>query len=280
MFATSRATELFNSAIGWAGTSVRLLGWACFVISVGMPHVGARLFSPSNALEYGGTIVLSAVIGIAVASVSHAIGANLVAYSLRRRAPNALKVLAADCRPPVLYLRPFQEDLDQARSSRAASLVPTPTLGFTGEQAISDVLCPIGPVVAIGRPGEALPPVGFARMYVADDQWQGAVLALLSRAAVIVLVAGNSPGLRWEIQRTLRSGDISRLLIVLPAWAGFDFEAFRQLLEESSGLAIPNLRAPDRRVWPLDIRALLTFSRGPAVVLHEYPPVAPPPGRP
>ncbi len=43
---------------------------------------------------------------------------------------------------------------------------------WTLEEAAEKILNAWGPVIAIGRPGEGLPPAGAAREYVAGDAWQ------------------------------------------------------------------------------------------------------------
>lgn len=62
----------------------------------------------------------------------------------------------------------------------------------------------IGPVLEIGRPGEKLGTTGSARLYVADDDWQSIAGELMERARLVVIRAGNTPGLRWELERVRR----------------------------------------------------------------------------
>ena len=45
----------------------------------------------------------------------------------------------------------------------------------TPEQELADILEHVGPVVAVGKPGEPLPELGAARLYVSHDEWQGKV---------------------------------------------------------------------------------------------------------
>jgi hypothetical protein len=62
----------------------------------------------------------------------------------------------------VLYLRSFALDAQLGRPSRMERFLGTIPLA-NAEQAIVKVLRKYGPVIAIGRPGEALPPLGAAR---------------------------------------------------------------------------------------------------------------------
>jgi len=46
---------------------------------------------------------------------------------------------------------------------------------MTFERVVEDQLSPFGPFVAIGRPEEPLSPLGAARDYVPDSDWQDEV---------------------------------------------------------------------------------------------------------
>jgi hypothetical protein len=126
--------------------------------------------------------------------------------SQRQAAPTAAEAMAADPRPPVLYLRSFHDDGSQLIDADLgplarwwAGLLALPT----AEEQSTAALDAVGPVVAIGRPDEPLPELGAARLYVADDRWQAEVLSLMDRAALVVLRIGASPGLVWEIDQSL-----------------------------------------------------------------------------
>ena len=59
-------------------------------------------------------------------------------------------------------------------------------------------------MIAIGKPGEALAPLGAARDYVGDDIWQHEVKRRMRDATLIVLMLGTSEGLAWELLRVHR----------------------------------------------------------------------------
>lgn len=144
----------------------------------------------------------------------------VIAWRLWRRAqkyeaPDADEAMAADQRPPVLYLRSFQDDGD-------AMVGPYRGFGMrqftrlvgvrTAEQELTDILDHLGPVIAIGKPGEPLPELGAARLYVSHEMWQAKVLALMQQASLIVVRIGASAGVLWEIERAL---DVPREKIAL-----------------------------------------------------------------
>lgn len=136
---------------------------------------------------------------------------GVVSWRLWRRAQqyeaiDADEAMARDPRPPVLYLRSFKDDGaavlapgEQRIAQRVMSVVEPPS----PEQELADILGRLGPVVAIGKPGEVLPELGAARLYVAHDRWQAKVDELMTKAAMVVIRIGDSPGVVWEIDRAL-----------------------------------------------------------------------------
>jgi len=147
---------------------------------------------------------------------------SLVAWHLWRKsrqygALDADQAMARDPRPPVLYLRSFADDGaalmgEQSALERHSATVFVPV---TPEQEIADILDAIGPVVAIGKPGEPLPELGAARLYVSDDHWQAKVMELMAVASLVVVRLGSSPGLLWEIEQALAHLPRQRLVLAL-----------------------------------------------------------------
>ena len=98
----------------------------------------------------------------------------------------------------VLYLRSFQVD------------------NQTPEQQIANAFSKVGKVVAIGHPGEALPKLGAFRIYVRGRDWQDVVADLMGRAKGVILQAGQTEGLRWELEKVLRHVSPHQLALFLP----------------------------------------------------------------
>ena len=148
-----------------------------------------------------------------------AVGA--VTVGRKMLAPDAEQVLARDLRPPVVYLRPFDEDsrrLDRLPVGLRSGGRPVmnPTKPATQERRIARALKRIGPFVAVGAPGDRLAPLGAARLYLADSDWQKKVDGLVRGAAAIVLQPETSEGTRWEVTEVARLVDPRRVLIIVP----------------------------------------------------------------
>jgi TM2 domain-containing membrane protein YozV len=82
------------------------------------------------------------------------------------------------------------------------------------EQELALFMSRIGPVVAIGKPGERLPELGAARLYAADDRWRDRITDLLRQARIVVVRAGNTPNLWWEIDQAMIAVPRYRVMVV------------------------------------------------------------------
>ena len=116
----------------------------------------------------------------------------------RAEAPSAAEVLDKEDGPPVLYLRSFSRDNLRTDSSIVSTFTP---INVAHEVEIAELCWAFGPVVAVGKPNEQLPPLGAARMYFDDSEWQNEVSALMDRARLIILVLDLSEGVWWEVRQ-------------------------------------------------------------------------------
>jgi hypothetical protein len=126
----------------------------------------------------------------------------------------------ADPRRPILLLRSFADDLtplhrDIEPGARHQLSWVYPKL-WTLEETIEKALGEWGPVIAIGRPGESLPPSGAAREYLAHSDWQGRVGDLIDEAQMIVAILGSTPGVAYEYQLLAEKDVPAKLIVVLP----------------------------------------------------------------
>ena len=167
-------------------------------------------------LSYPSAVPLAlSLLGILLAvSGVNTLAQNYLHYLRKRLAESVDEVLAQD-RTPVLYLRSFLDDELAAKSGGYL---------ITEEEQLNKAFEHIGPMIAIGRPGEPLPEVGAARSYFTDDKWQAAVHHYMDISRLIVLRAGLSPGLIWEIQNSIRRLNASKLIVLIP----FEKDAYDQ----------------------------------------------------
>jgi hypothetical protein len=162
----------------------------------------------------------------------------------RLRARTAPEMLASDHRPPILYLRPFTAD-------RWAWL-------YNQEGQIARILRKLGPLVAVGRPNEKLPPTSaIAREYVADRQWQDRVVDLIGRAQLIIIRTAVSQGLTWELTQVVRLVRPDQLLIWPDRGAGVPRW---QLVGKQANLRYRQFRAQFGWLFPKGLPAEIRYS--------------------
>jgi len=168
------------------------------------------------------------------------VGGILVHYRGRQHAARA-KAVAPDTRlrdsqPKVLYLRSFQTDPSTAYQQLAAGWT-------TEEEELKSVLQPFGEMVAIGQPGERLPVPGATRMYANQSEWKRVVLASMQSAPLVVLRAGSSPGLLWEMEQAVRTLQPERLLVFVLNIKVQDYNLFANQVKVNFGLQLPAIEA-------------------------------------
>jgi hypothetical protein len=132
-------------------------------------------------------------------------------YAMRRFARSADEVRKLSGASPVVLLRSFADDGGlKVRGYWGGGFF----LKEPFERRLSRVLSRFGPFVAVGKPGERLPPFGAARSYENDQKWQIKVLELIRSCKLIVILAGSTTGLKWELERIINEGYHSKLLIL------------------------------------------------------------------
>ena len=183
-------------------------------------------------------ISIALVLGAPVAGVSAVLKLNKISQqlALQRRqyiAPQAREALAQDGRPPILWLRSFRSD-----GSEAVCIIDQ-DVPSTFEQMVTTPLSKYGPVVAIGRPGEALPPIGALREYVGAD-WQSRVRELLLHAAAVVAILDDTPGLLWELKQVVDLGLQQRLILLVPVAEAEELERKWRAFHETAGRPGPS----------------------------------------
>jgi uncharacterized RDD family membrane protein YckC len=149
------------------------------------------------------------------------LGLKLQLWGRRYSRRSAESVLARDQRPPVVYLRPFNSDMETTTFGEADSLsniiighfignfwewrrwqrypklvyvIPRLILSAprTEEEELAYALNWIGPTIAVANPAEILPPAGIPRLRLDPENWQAEVRSLLRRAQLVVVRCGSS----------------------------------------------------------------------------------------
>lgn len=194
---------------GTASVVLAIVGWIGLLSAF-----GAELRDvPKVLLDALGTnafwpMTVAGVLAILVARVPLALARR---FALARPNPAT--------RYEIVFLRSFQDDGLKIRArGDSRGLVARLTMqhrhGYEHLLVASARL--FGPVVAIGQPGERVPPVGAFRRYYENDEWQGAIQQMLRGAKLVVLSVGDTPSVGWEISRIRDLGLLDRTIFVVP----------------------------------------------------------------
>ena len=240
-------------SIWFVGTlMVRLSGYASFFINllrhgVFLGFLMAILVSPfspnaNNVPSYLGMFVFLSTLYLAF-TIIHATLVFIGVVGNKVLAINSTNSLLKDTRRPVVYLRSFKDDesydvFSKKKIFQEILLPSHPLLSggldtlTTTEQKIDRVLNSLGPCVCIGDPREYLPDLGVVRVYhrKKDNSWQDAVLKFLLSSKIVIVRAGNTKNLQWEIDRCIEILDPTRLLILNLRKGKSDVTVFEEML--------------------------------------------------
>jgi TM2 domain-containing membrane protein YozV len=205
---------LLTSAKARRGAWQKLLG--CTLIIVCFAYVGLM---DLPAFKYLEDIWWISFPSLAVFLVSAHVGFKLLRTGWKYDVISAEQLLATDSRPPVVYLRSFEADSEIVMRppgfwNRALTVVFDYMMMFSPEQELAEVLNRVGPVIAIGKPGEPLPELGAARLYVSDAAWKAKVTDMIARSCLVVIRTGSTPNLQWEIEQTMARVPRRQILFV------------------------------------------------------------------
>ena len=128
----------------------------------------------------------------------------------RHRVLLADEIRKKDARPPVTYLRSFKGE----RSLNSQ------------EQILARIFTDVGPLIAIGRPGENLPLLGASRMYVADDDWQATVQRFIAESRLTIIRIDQTDGLLWEVKHAINNCRPEQVALLVPP-QGSAYDAFK-----------------------------------------------------
>jgi hypothetical protein len=220
---------------------LRFLGGALIGASVLGFILGFAAFQVAR-VENPGALWKLAGIGLPLVFLAMFAGEKCYKLGKHRGALSAEAAIADDPRPPVVYLRSFQDDPVAAQGSEysgGGALWSFVGSIATEEEQFAAVMKEFGPFIAIGKPGEELPKLGAARMYVEDSEWKDTVLDLMSRAKLVVLRAGKTEGLWWEVATASKIVRPEGLLFLLP-YDAKQYETFRVKAEKYLPCRLPD----------------------------------------
>lgn len=227
-----------GKTLQWIGLALLILGTSCWFLPTFIEDADLRIPAALAAL-----VLLFQTVAPFVAFLLIHRGKGYVG---RAKAAVYTEAVArgTDQRPPVLYLRPFKRD--KLMSERALTAIVRGGMA-TNEEQLAAIVEPIGPLIAIGVPGEKLPRPGAMRSYASDAEWQDVVKRWLASARLIILRPGMSEGLWWEIRRAISTVGPERVLILMTRVGRGEYESFARRLHDTLSIVLPPFKVIQRR---------------------------------
>lgn len=237
-----KAVRVVSEEHLWQGRGLQILAFVIGLISL------AILFKALIVLVPFMLPIVMCIIAIVFGFFGIVLALYLFNRARRLLYPTADELMTIDKRQPILFLRSFDDDattfnaeekrnfISLLQSIQIALVKLAVTLrkllgealkkesGLPGiaaksipfESVIHKELRQIGPVIAVGRPGEKLPPLGAARGHFDDNEWKDGVLAWMDQARMIVVVAGSTKGVSWELDQIASRGYKNKALFLFP----------------------------------------------------------------
>jgi hypothetical protein len=85
----------------------------------------------------------------------------------------------------------------------------------TLDEIVLDAASPVGPVVALGAPTENVAPLGAARLYAENVEWQDVVCRLVQRSRAVIICVDEGDGVVWELKHLLAGAHAAKTLCIL-----------------------------------------------------------------
>jgi hypothetical protein len=198
----------------------RILGLLCLIVAVALlllPNV-----MPIGGFDSAGSLAAGGLLGLLF---------SIVIFFLLFKAKqyfqtSADSLLGVDKRPPILFLRSFSDD---PKVNASAGISPHGLgylLDLSVETRLANHFMDFGPFIAVGSPTERVPQIGAARVKLSDDEWQAQVTRWMEEASAIIMYAGTTHWVGWELKRIIDGGWTPKLILLFPPV--LPFPGFRQ----------------------------------------------------
>jgi hypothetical protein len=145
----------------------------------------------------------------------HLFGFLLLLFAKRYLQTSADSLLSSDKRRPILFLRSFEDDEKQQLKTSEKSF-----LDFSLETRLAKHFGHFGPFIAIGSPQESVPQLGAARAVLSGHKWQSNVLSWIENASLIIMYAGKTHWVNWELAKVIEAEQIANLILLIPELKG------------------------------------------------------------
>jgi hypothetical protein len=173
-----------------------------------------------RTIAYGTATSITAILGFVIsASIGTVLmfGAVLLyVYTVRSMQPNADEVRLLDKRSPIVLLRAFRDDLLAAPCLAGWRHFARAERPIRLELIVANIVSSLGPFVGLGAPNERVALLGASRAQRTEMEWQGAIHEWIAAARIVVMIAGETDWLRWELGQVIAHNKVRELIILFP----------------------------------------------------------------
>jgi hypothetical protein len=216
---------------------------------------------------------LNPILGLAVRLpifVFSAISALLIALRSRSYFQiSAASVLDVDRRAPILFLRSFEDDERPAWRSPLKDFAAAQfqLFDFSIETQLGDHFRRFGPFIAVGSPLDDVPQTGAARAKLRKDEWRGVLIDWMAAASTVVMLAGKTMSVTWELARLIEGHHLNKLILLLPSGPEITNARLREVSEVFSDTEWSAAFAEIDR--PTTVRAITFGSNGALTLIRS-----------
>jgi FHA domain len=175
---------------------------------------------------------------------------------------DAKALLRVDSRPPILFLRSFEDEekLNFIQSGRAL-------FDYSLETRLSRHFIHFGPFIALGSPQEELPQLGAARISLPQDKWQIRVRQWMGSSQVVLMYAGNTYWVNWELALLARKDRLHKVILLIPPRRGSTLRSDKVIADIRVRLTCVKGALQDTR-WAAAAAALKAEKNLRALIFH------------
>jgi hypothetical protein len=189
---TSRV-ERINMPLGW------LFGIAGFLLLISSV---SPLRDFVSSIDSGGPFLL-------IGSLCSSVGIGALIRSRRYFQAKLDARLTED--KPVLFLRSFSDDDHTKFVQDLTSLID-----YSFETRLADYFSHYGPFIAISSPEDESLQIGAARVRLSDQDWQNWVRQCMEASLAIVVIAGTTHWVTWELTQIFEKRYEKKLVVLFP----------------------------------------------------------------
>ena len=210
----SKRSRALIIVAGWLGAFYGAIVNVSVLVVFLLYNFGGRLYQDD---------MFSVCIRLSMLVLFATVGGYIFKYSRRLRLAGA-SIQGGPC--DVLVLRSFSDDaieLPRLTLARINRLWPfneiiTPFFDTSLFALLVEELGLRGNVVILGDPHEDLPTTGGLRPHfpISTEEWKAYVRECLLKSSLIVIVPGETRGLRWEMEAISSGGYLGKTIMLLP----------------------------------------------------------------